>query len=148
MEYATLSQLQRLTDAEFHRLCDELLPHISSRYHPIVPHGRNAVGDSIRGQPDSYVGNSANTCRIAIQHTTQENSWWSKVVQDVHDAKKACPTVEEIVIVLPRDIDREKPTKGIGLNWLANAEKAAAPAKLTVVHGRTIAQQLDDSSQD
>lgn len=148
MPLTTLDKLQTLKDAEFHALCDELLPRISPHYHPLVPHGRNDKGDSIVGQPDSYVGDSAETCRIAIQYTVQKQSWWSKVVQDVEDARRASSKAEEIVIVLPRDVDREKPSKGEGQNWLDDAKKAAAPAKLTVFHGRTLAKQLDDACQD
>ncbi len=148
MHSSTLKALQSLKDAEFHALCDEMLPRISARYHPLVPHGRNERGDSIRGQPDSYIGNAAETCRIAIQYTVQQESWWSKVVEDVEEARKACPKAGEITIVLPRDIDREKPKKGAGSNWHQNAENAAKPAKLTVVHGRSLAQQLDTTCQD
>ena len=148
MLVSTLNALQALKDAEFHALCDEILPRIYARYHPLVPHGRNEKGDSIRGQPDSYVGDTAEVCRIAIQYTVQRESWWLKAVEDVTEARKACPKAEEIVIVLPRDIDRQKPRKGRGCNWNQDAVKAAGTAKLTVVHGRTLAQQLDTACQD
>jgi hypothetical protein len=147
MQINTLERLQAMKDAEFHALCDEILPRISTHYHPIVPHGRNFKGNSIRGQPDSYVGNSADNCRIAIQHSVQRKSWWSKAVADVEDARSACPKAEEIVIVLPRDVDREKPKKGQGVNWHDRAVEAASPAKLTVIHGRLLAQQLDDAER-
>ena len=148
MVASTLTALQNLKDAEFHTLCDEMLPRIFARYHPLVPHGRNERGDSIRGQPDSYVGDTAETCRIAIQHTVQQDSWWSKAVEDVEEARKACPKAVEVVIVLPRDIDREKPKKGKGVSWHQDAKKAAAPANLTVIHGRTLTEQLDTACQD
>ncbi|HJT33065.1 MAG TPA: hypothetical protein VJ783_13570 [Pirellulales bacterium] len=144
----TLEKLQALKAEAFHALCDELLPRIDACYHPIVPHGRNQQGDSIRGQPDSYIGDSAATCRIAIQHTVQKRQWWSKLVDDVIAAKAACPKAEEIVVAVPRDVDREKPSKGNGLNWRESAVSAATPAKLTILNGRALAQQLDGTCQD
>lgn len=147
MPETTLEKLQSLKDADFHTLCDDLLPRISPDYHPLVPHGRNDKGDSIVGQPDSYVGDSAETCRIAIQYTVQRKSWWSKAVEDVREAREACPKAKEIVVVLPRDVDREKPSKGDGAKWLEDAKDAAAPAELTVISGRALAQQLDDGCQ-
>lgn len=148
MTLSTHAALQTLKDAEFHALCDEMLPRISARYHPLVPYGRNDQRESVKGQPDSYVGDTAETCRIAVQYTVQRNSWWSKAVEDVEDARKACREAQEIVVVLPRDVDRETPKKGKGVNWLQDARKAAEPADLTVIHGRTLTQQLDTACQD
>jgi hypothetical protein len=145
---STLKALQTLGDAKFHALCDEILPRISARYHLLVPHGRNEKGNSIKGQPDSYVGDTAKTCRIAIQYTVQKNSWWSKVVEDVEQARRACPTALEIVIVLPHDVDRQRPPTGKGVEWELDAKRAATHADLTVIHGRTLAQQLDTVCQD
>ncbi|MEX1013651.1 MAG: hypothetical protein WDZ80_00635, partial [Candidatus Paceibacterota bacterium] len=148
MPESTLKKLQILKDAEFHALGDEILPRISSKYYPIVPFGRNQRGDSIVGQPDSYIGNTAKTCRIAIQYTVQKKSWWLKAIEDAEDARKACPKAQEVVLVLPRDTDREKPNKGEGLNWYKKAEQAVAPAKLTLIHGRKLEHLLDTSCQD
>jgi hypothetical protein len=148
MTISTLEALQSLTDSEFHALGDELLPRISSNYHPVVPFGRNAAGDSIRGQPDSYVGDTAKACRIAIQYTIADKSWWLKLIDDVRVARQQCPLAQEIVVVLPRDIDRQKPKKGKGIGWYDEATRAAAPAKLTLIHGRKIEQQLDTTCQD
>jgi hypothetical protein len=66
----------------------------------------------------------------------------------VKEARQSCKNAEEIVLALPRDIDREKPKKGKGVRWHSDAKKAAAPATLTVFHGRTLAEQLDSVSQD
>ncbi|MDB5337484.1 MAG: lyase domain protein repeat-containing protein, partial [Planctomycetaceae bacterium] len=148
MPASTLDALQSLKDAEFHALCDEILPRIYPRYYPLVPLGRNERGNSIKGQPDSYVGETAKTCRIAIQYTVQQDSWWSKAVDDVEKARKACPLAQEIVVVLPRDVDRQLPTKGKGVQWQFDAKSAAAPAELTVIHGQTLTQQLDTTCQD
>ncbi|HBQ60289.1 MAG TPA: hypothetical protein DD671_11885, partial [Balneolaceae bacterium] len=148
MSKSTLEKLQTLKDAEFHALGDEVLPRISSSYYPIVPFGRNQKGDSIVGQPDSYVGDTSKTCRIAIQYTVQKKSWWSKAIEDVEEASKACPMAQEIVLVLPQNTDREGPKKGKALNWLDDAIKAAEPAELTLVHGRKLEHLLDTSCQD
>lgn len=148
MSISTLEKLQELKDAEFHALGDEILPRILPKYYPIVPYGRNQKGDSIIGQPDSYIGETVETCTIAIQYTVQKRSWWSKAIEDVKDARKACPHAKEIVLVLPRDIDREKPSKGDGINWFQEAKKVAKPVKLTIIHGKKIEQQLDTGSQD
>jgi hypothetical protein len=53
---ATLEALKRLNDDDFHRLCDELIPRVDSRYFPLTPHGINPDVVSIKGQPDSFVG--------------------------------------------------------------------------------------------
>ncbi len=148
MEDSTLTAVQRLKDPEFHALCDEVIPRIYPRCFPITPHGRNERGDSVRGQPDSYVGDSARQCSIAIQYTVQATSWWAKVIQDVKDARDASPDAKEIFVGLPRDIDREAPRKLPGLNWFTDAQTAAAPAKLTIISGRTISHELDTTSQD
>ncbi|MEZ4647441.1 MAG: NACHT domain-containing protein [Candidatus Eisenbacteria bacterium] len=148
MPSGTISALQKLKDAEFHALGDELLPRISPRYFPVVPHGRNESGDSIRGQPDSYVGDDAASCSVAIQYSVQQRAWWTKAIEDITEARNACPKAVEIVIVLPRDLDREKPAKGAGRNWHDEAKKAAAPARLTVIGGRALSEQLDTTCQD
>lgn len=148
MNETTLTRLQSLNDGEFHTLCDELLPRISPRFHSLVPHGQNQAGQSIVGQPDSYVGNAAAKCRIAIQYNVKKKSWWTKVIEDVKDARRECPEAEEIVVALPRDVDREKPSKGNGINWHHDAEEAAKPATLTVFNGTMIAKQLDDFYQN
>lgn len=111
MPISTLEELQTLKDAEFHALADEILPRISPNYHPLVPFGRNEKGDSIIGQPDSYVGDTAKTCRIAVQYTVQEKSWWTKVIEDVEEARKACPKAQEIVVVLPVILIEKDPRK-------------------------------------
>lgn len=148
MSTSTLKKLQELKDAEFHALGDEILPCIFPKYYPIVPYGRNQKGDSIVGQPDSYVGDTVESCTIAIQYTVQKKSWWLKAIGDVKDARKACPLAKEIVLVLPRDIDREKPRKGEGIDWFQEAQRAAKPVKLTIIHGKIIEQQLDTGSQE
>ena len=63
------------------------------------------------GQPDSYVGDSARSCRIAVCYTVQQKSWWTKVVADVKEALAASPNVEEIIEAFPWDGDRDGPTK-------------------------------------
>lgn len=148
MGESTLTALQNLKDAAFHALCDEIIPRLHHHCFPITPHGRNDRGNSIRGQPDSYVGDTAASCRIAIQYSVQTASWWVKAVEEITEARKACPSATEIVIALPRDIDREKPTAIPGTNWLHDAKDSAAPAKLTIVAGRQICQELDTASQD
>lgn len=148
MEISTLTKLQQLKDAEFHSLCDELIPRVFSRCFPVTPYGRNSQGDSVRGQPDSYVGDTAKHCRIAIQYTVQSKSWWTKLISDVKEARAACPSATEIVVSLPRDVDRERPKRFPGSNWLDDARNAAAPATLTVLSGRKICQELDSNSQD
>lgn len=41
---------------------------------------------SIKGQPDSCAGETADTCAIAFCHTVQRSGWWNKVVDDVKAA--------------------------------------------------------------
>ena len=148
MENTTLEKLQQLKSYEFHKLCDELLPRLDAKYFSLRPYGRNNRGDNIKGQPDSYIGNTAKTCNIAIQYTVQKKDWWSKAIEDVKDAKKGCPGAEEIVLALPLDVNRDKIPKGKYENWLDLASTEAAPAKLSLFDGPTLVQQLDGASQD
>jgi hypothetical protein len=144
----TLEALQRLPDGQFHSLCDDLLRRLEPRYARLRTHGLNDQNESIVGQPDSYVGDSANTCRIAFCYTVQEKSWWLKVVGDVKEAVAASPRVEEAVAAFPWDTDRDGPTKGDNIDWLAKAKAAAGSARLTTYHGPEIARLLDADHQD
>ena len=81
---STFDLLQELDDGDFHGLCDDLLRRVESRYRLLTPHGRNERGQSIRGQPDSYVGNTAATCSIAFEYSIQKASWESKEIGRAH----------------------------------------------------------------
>ncbi|MDY3562777.1 HEAT repeat domain-containing protein [Gemmata sp. JC673] len=144
----TLEKIQNLPDGYFHRLCDDLIRRLHPRYARLRTHGLNAAGESIVGQPDSYVGDSATTCRIAVCYTVQEKSWWTKLLEDVQKAVAASPNVEEIVAALPWDVDRDGPTKGENLDWLEKAKVAAGKARLSTLHGPEIARLLDTDHQD
>jgi hypothetical protein len=138
----TLDALQELRDYGFHQLCDQLLRRVEPRYAGLTPHGINPEGKSVIGQPDSYVGDSAATCRIAFQYSVDEDDWWNKVIDDVREAVKASPSVEEIVVATPRDTDREGP-KRRKTEWLEDARAAAGKAKLSLYGGVKIASYLD-----
>lgn len=141
----TLASLQSLSDSRFHQLCDELLPALEDRFALLTPHGINPRGQSIKGHPDSYVGNSAATCKIAFEYTAQKSGWQAKVLADVQEVKRCCPEVEETVIALSLDIDR-----GLSKNdddWETQAAARAAPAVLTIFSGRRIAHLLDTQHQ-
>ena len=152
----TLEELQSLDDATFHKLADALLRRLEPRYRNLRPHGVNDQAQSIRGQPDSYVGDTASTARIAFCYTTQKNSWWAKVVDDIRNAVKSSPTAEEVVVALPRDVDREGPTKKKNSgkkaaqeeNWLDLAKSAAGKARFAVYDGRLISKYLDEDHPD
>lgn len=144
----TLDEVQRLSDGCFHRLCDDLIRRLDPRYARLRTHGLNEAGDSIVGQPDSYVGDSAATCRIAVCYTVQEKSWWIKLVEDVKEAVAASTNVEEIVAALPWDVDRDGPTKGENLDWLDKVKAAAGKAAFSTLHGPEIARLLDTDHQD
>jgi hypothetical protein len=143
----TLDEIRKLSDAEFHLLGDALLRRFDPRYRMLRPHGLNDRGESIKGQPDSYVGETAATCRVAVCYTVQRAAWWTKVVDDVQDAVAASPMVEEIIVVLPHNVDRDGP-KDKSIDWLSRARTAAGNAKLTVIDGRDISRQLDTDDQD
>ena len=145
---SSLAAIQKLTDGGFHHLCDDLIRRLDPRYARLRTHGLNEDGESIVGQPDSYVGNSAATCRIAVCYTVQEKSWWTKLVDDVKEAVAASPNVEEVVAALPWDVDRDGPTKGPNLDWLDQARVAAGKATLSTLHGPQIARLLDTDHQD
>jgi HEAT repeat protein len=143
----TLDELQKLDDGQFHQLCDDLLRRLEHRYRRLRTHGVNAEGVSIKGQPDSYVGETANTCTNAFCYTVQRAGWWNKVVEDVKEAVTASPSVREIVVAIPHNADRDGP-KDKNIDWLGAARTAAGLATLRVVDGRDIARLLDTDHQD
>lgn len=145
---STLNALQRLSDGQFHRLGDDLLPRLEPRYRQLRTHGLNERGESIIGQPDSYVGATANSCSIAVCYTVQRKGWWNKVVDDVKGAVTASPSVEEIVAVIPYNADRDRPKRTQKGDWLANARAAAGRASFRLIHGPEMAQLLDTDHQD
>jgi hypothetical protein len=77
----------------------------------------------------------------------EKKGWWNKIKDDVRDAVNASSVVEEIVVVTPRNIDREGP-KDENLDWLSAAKAEAGRAKLQVYDGRDIARLLDGEHQD
>jgi len=140
----TLEALQRLPDGQFHLLCDELLRRHEPRYRSLRSHGINDRNESIVGQPDSYVGDTADTCRIAFCYTAQRKGWWTKVVEDVKLATKKSPNIEEVVCAIARDKDREGPKKRQKVDWLTSAKAAAGRAAFHLYDGPEIARILDD----
>lgn len=146
----TFDQLGTLDDSHFHALCDDLFRRVEPRYQRLRTHGLNEDGVSIRGQPDAYVGETAETCSIAFQYSVDRDDWWNKIIADVEEAVRASPGVQEVVVATPRDIDREGPkrTRRQG-DWLAEARAAAGTAILTPpFDGRDIARFLDTDHQD
>ena len=83
---STIDEIQQLSDGKFHSLGDDLLRRLEQRYRRLRTHGLNARGESIKGQPDSYVGDTAATASIAVCYTVQRASWWNKVIADVRAA--------------------------------------------------------------
>ena len=146
-QMSTLDAIQRLLDGEFHRLGDELLRRLELRYRDLKTHGLNERGESIKGQPDSYVGATADSCSIAVCYTVQRNGWWRDVVTSVRDAVAASPSVREIVAVIPRDADREGPRKKT-VNWPVDAQMAAGTATFRLIDGPQMATLLDTDHQD
>ena len=143
----TLDELQKLGDAPFHQLCDDLVRRLEPRYRRLRTHGINPQGRSIKGQPDSYVGETANTCQIAFVYSAQKKSWWTKMVQDVEEAIQASPGVEEIVVATPRDVNRDGPRLK-KVDWFSPVKAAARTAKLQIYDGPAIAGYLDREHQD
>lgn len=141
----TFDALQNLDDATFHRLCDELLPRVFSRYYPLTPHGISPAGTSIKGQPDSFVGNTIQTATVALCYSTQRQRWWTKLRDDVVAAKRACPAVQEVVWATSRETERDSHKTQ---DWLSTVEADCAPAVLTIFSGRRLAHLLDSWHQD
>lgn len=109
---STFDELQLLSDGEFHQLGDELLRRLEPRLRRLRTHGLNDRGESIKGQPDSYVGESADSCQIAVYYTVQRARWWRKVLDDVCDAVDVSPELKEVIEVVPRNVDRDGPATG------------------------------------
>jgi hypothetical protein len=142
---STLEALQRLDDAKFHRLCDELIPRINARFFPLTPHGVSPTGASIKGQPDSFVGESIESAKVAVAYSTQKSRWWAKLIDDVRKAQGASPVAGELVWATSRDTERDGNPPA---QWLRDAEAACAPAALTVLSGRRLSHLLDSEHQD
>lgn len=143
----TFDEIQKISDGKFHLLGDGLLRRLDSRYRRLRTHGVNDRGESIRGQPDSYVGDTAASASVAVCYTVQRASWWNKVIKDVRAAVAACPAATEVVVVIPRNADRDGPTDK-SIDWLASARTAAGKATVCVIDGREISRLLDTDHQD
>src|SRR4030095_7807595 len=132
-------------DGAFHELCDELLPRVDSRYRLLRPHGVNPDGRSIKGQPDSFIGESASDASVAFCYSTQKQAWWKKLVDDVNEARATCPNAREIVCATCNDTERDqrKPS-----DWFAQAKTASGTVALRLFTGREIAHLLDTDYQD
>ena len=145
---STLDALRQLSDGQFHRLGDDLIRRLEPRYRRLRTHGLNQLGESIKGQPDSYVGDTATSCTVAVCYTTERRGWWNKVVQDVKDAVSASPSVKEIVAVIPHNADRDGPSKRAPIDWLSKARAAAGAACFRLIDGRELSRHLDADHQD
>lgn len=145
---AAFARLQELNDSAFHVLCDALLSSIESRYRFLTPYGRNIRGQSVRGQPDSYVGPSVSQCTIAFQYSTQKTKWQKKAIADLAAAKQECPDAVEFVYATPVDIDRSSGRGKKQGNWIAEAQVAVGASQLRLFGGRLLAQLLDEQRQD
>jgi hypothetical protein len=143
----TLDEIQRLSDGKFHLLGDDLLRRLETRYRRLRTHGLNDRGESIKGQPDSYVGDTAATCSVAVCYTVQRFGWWNKVVEDVREAVAASPMATEVVVVIPHNADRDGP-KDKSIDWLSEARATAGKAAVRVIDGRDISRLLDTDHQD
>jgi HEAT repeat protein len=144
---ATINVLRSLSDGKFHRLGDDLLRRLEPRYRRLRTHGLNEKGESIKGQPDSYVGDTANTCTIAVCYTVQRADWWNKVVKDVKEAVEVSPSVDEVVAVIPHNADRDGPKRSES-DWHSRAKAAAGRADFRLIDGRDISVGLDTDHQD
>jgi hypothetical protein len=120
----------------FHRLCDALIRRWDPRYRDLQPHGINDRDQSIRGQPDSFVGNTASDCSIAACYSTERGRGWArKTIDDVGIARKACVHAEEILVATPRDVSRDL-EKVKRKTWADELRSAAGKARVRVVGGR------------
>ncbi len=145
---STLEALQRLDDGAFHRLCDALIRRWDVRYRDLQPHGINDRDQSIRGQPDSFVGNTASDCSIAACYSTERGRGWArKTIDDVGEAIKACARVEEILVATPRDVSRDL-DKAERKTWTSELRSVAGKARVRVVGGRLLATWLDRDHLD
>ncbi len=64
-----IEEIQGLSDGQFHRLGDHLLRRVEVRYRRLRTHGLNDRGESIKGQPDSYLGDTASKCSVSRPHS-------------------------------------------------------------------------------
>ena len=78
----TYRLLQRLEPGALHSLGDELLPNILAGLDDLKPFGYNTEGKTRKGVPDSYVGESPETCTAGVEYTTKKDDLGSKRWQD------------------------------------------------------------------
>ena len=120
-------------------------------YRDLRTHGVNDQGISIRGQPDSYVGISARTCSIAFCYNTDNADWWNKICDDVALALQTSPNLQEIVIALPSDVDRDGPKAKNGvkkIDWEQRVRQAANNKTCSIYDGRRLSGFLDEKYHD
>jgi hypothetical protein len=137
----TFDALQRMEQGKMQQLGDRLLPTMHPLLHGLKPNGMNLEGKTTKGVPDSFVGDAPETCRAAVEYTTQADRLEKKLSDDYAGVRRHCPQATTIVLCTNR------PTGPLDLTDLknkANAEKI----DLTIIGGRQLAQWLCQERQD
>jgi len=138
---ATFDELQRLDQGKMQALGDELLPGIFPALVGLKPHGLNAEGKTIKGVPDSFVGETPAKARAAVEYTTQASRLDQKLLSDFRSIRKNSPDARTLFLCTNRSIE------GLDLTQVWN-EAAQASVSLEIINGRKLAEWLCTQRQD
>lgn len=137
----TFQELQRLSAEKLHELGDLLLPTIAPSLAGLRKHGLNTEGKTRKGTPDSFVGDSARTCRVAVEYSTQATGVEGKLRDDFGKVRQHCPTAREIALCTNRSLE------GKDLDSLKGAA-AQNGVQLQIIDGRELTRVLCSDRQD
>lgn len=122
---------------EFHALADDILPWAVPSLVGLRKHGVNAEGKTRKGVPDSYVGDSPATCRVAVEYTTKRTDQAKKVADDYDAIRRRCPSAMVIVLCTSRSL--------AGVDVSATETKASSDGvALEIIDGLRLAQYLNE----
>lgn len=139
---ATLDELQRLNDGDFHRLADLLLRHAYPELRALRAYGINKENKPTKGVPDSYVGPDPASCRLAVEHTTTATSdLQRKFLSDIDGVVNRCHHAQRLFLSTNRPH-----SPAIRKAVLEKASEAGLP--VDVVWGDDYAGWLDEGFQD
>lgn len=133
----TFGALQPIDQGHFQSIGDDILPWALPPLFGLRPFGINDEGKTVKGIPDSLVGAAPDTCRAAVQYTTQRTQQDKKLEDDFDEARKKCPKATLIVLCTNRSLHN------VDLSTV-ETKAQAAQVTLEIVDGRRLACYLNE----
>ena len=133
----TFQELQRIEQGKLHQLGDELLPWHDEMLAGLRPNGLNQEGKTRKGVPDSFVGDTATACRVAVEYSTQKTTIEKKFGGDYAGVRTACPLARYIVLCTNRS------AAGVDVSVVRD-EAVRDGVTLKIVDGNDLARILFD----